>query len=216
MPAGLVHCRYLSRELATATPISDSGERLWGEVDTGPSAAAGEAMIRTEPRHNRRPAAVPRFGFRRPVTACLLFFFLTLRLPLQTVIQLSIPLLNSFLCHSPSPSAPCDSSAPLSLASAASNRPRHLPAIMSSAESPTSDTVQESFKGTESKNVNQTAAQLRSFAAGGAGGVCAVVVGHPFDLVKVRMQTAAQGVYSGAIDVVKKTIAREGLARVSS
>lgn len=87
---------------------------------------------------------------------------------------------------------------------------------MSSAESPTSDTVQESLKGTESKNVNQTAAQLRSFAAGGAGGVCAVVVGHPFDLVKVRMQTAAQGVYSGAIDVVKKTIAREGLARVSS
>lgn len=87
---------------------------------------------------------------------------------------------------------------------------------MSSAESPTSDTVQESFKGTESKNVNQTAAQLRSFAAGGAGGVCAVVVGHPFDLVKVRMQTAAQGVYSGAIDVVKKTIAREGLARVSN
>lgn len=87
---------------------------------------------------------------------------------------------------------------------------------MSSAESPTSDTVQESLKGTESKAVNQTAAQLRSFAAGGAGGVCAVVVGHPFDLVKVRMQTAAQGVYSGAIDVVKKTIAREGLARVSN
>ncbi len=86
---------------------------------------------------------------------------------------------------------------------------------MSSAESATSDTVQESLKATEPKPVNQTAAQLRSFAAGGAGGVCAVVVGHPFDLVKVRMQTAAQGVYSGAIDVVKKTVAREGLARVS-
>ncbi|KAL4783365.1 mitochondrial carrier domain-containing protein [Aspergillus varians] len=84
---------------------------------------------------------------------------------------------------------------------------------MSSAESPTSDTVQESLKAAETKAVNQTAAQLRSFAAGGVGGVCAVVVGHPFDLVKVRMQTAAQGVYSGAIDVVKKTIAREGLAR---
>ncbi|KAL4926428.1 carnitine:acyl carnitine antiporter [Aspergillus undulatus] len=84
---------------------------------------------------------------------------------------------------------------------------------MSSAESPTSDTVQESLRAAETKAVNQTAAQIRSFAAGGAGGVCAVVVGHPFDLVKVRMQTAAQGVYSGAIDVVKKTVAREGLAR---
>ncbi|KAL4940423.1 hypothetical protein BDV06DRAFT_196611 [Aspergillus oleicola] len=84
---------------------------------------------------------------------------------------------------------------------------------MSSAESPAADEVQESLKNAETKAVNQTAAQIRSFAAGGAGGVCAVVVGHPFDLVKVRMQTAAPGLYSGAIDVVKKTIAREGLAR---
>ena len=54
---------------------------------------------------------------------------------------------------------------------------------------------------------------LRSLAAGGVGGVCAVLVGHPFDLVKVRMQTAEKGVYTGAIDVVKKTVAREGLRR---
>ncbi|KAF2835690.1 MC family mitochondrial carrier protein [Patellaria atrata CBS 101060] len=54
---------------------------------------------------------------------------------------------------------------------------------------------------------------LRALAAGGVGGVCAVIVGHPFDLVKVRMQTAEKGVYSGAIDVVRKTIAREGLRR---
>ncbi|MCJ1408824.1 carnitine transporter [Ptychographa xylographoides] len=58
-----------------------------------------------------------------------------------------------------------------------------------------------------------TLSGLRSLAAGGVGGVCAVVVGHPFDLVKVRLQTAEKGVYTGAIDVVRKTIAREGLAR---
>ncbi|KAI0184769.1 mitochondrial carrier domain-containing protein [Xylaria flabelliformis] len=57
------------------------------------------------------------------------------------------------------------------------------------------------------------ATQLRSFAAGGFGGVCAVVVGHPFDLVKVRMQTAEKGVYSSAVDVVRKSIARDGLRR---
>lgn len=56
-------------------------------------------------------------------------------------------------------------------------------------------------------------AQLRSLAAGGFGGVCAVVVGHPFDLVKVRLQTAEKGVYSSAIDVLKKSIARDGLKR---
>lgn len=55
--------------------------------------------------------------------------------------------------------------------------------------------------------------QLRSLAAGGFGGVCAVVVGHPFDLVKVRLQTSERGVYSSAFDVVRKGIARDGLRR---
>ena len=53
--------------------------------------------------------------------------------------------------------------------------------------------------------------QVRGFVSGGVGGVCAVVVGHPFDLVKVRLQTAEAGVYSSAVDVVRKSIARDGL-----
>ena len=60
----------------------------------------------------------------------------------------------------------------------------------------------------------QTFASLRSLVAGGAGGVAAVIVGHPFDLVKVRLQTAQAGVYSGAMDVVRRTVAKEGLVRV--
>ncbi|KAG5978065.1 hypothetical protein E4U56_005543 [Claviceps arundinis] len=55
--------------------------------------------------------------------------------------------------------------------------------------------------------------QLRALAAGGFGGICAVVVGHPFDLVKVRLQTAERGVYSSALDVVRKSVARDGLKR---
>lgn len=54
---------------------------------------------------------------------------------------------------------------------------------------------------------------IRDFVAGGVGGVFAVVVGHPFDLVKVRLQTSEAGVYKGAIDCVTKTIAREGAVR---
>jgi len=42
-----------------------------------------------------------------------------------------------------------------------------------------------------------------------------VITGHPFDLVKVRLQTTEKGVYNGAIDCVRKTIAREGPVRVS-
>ncbi|KAJ6574958.1 carnitine/acyl carnitine carrier [Mycena capillaripes] len=53
--------------------------------------------------------------------------------------------------------------------------------------------------------------QIKSFIAGGFGGVAAVLVGHPFDLTKTRLQTAPAGVYTGAIDVVKKTVAKDGI-----
>lgn len=36
-------------------------------------------------------------------------------------------------------------------------------------------------------------------------------LGHPFDLTKVRLQTAQKGAYTGAFDVVKKTLARDGV-----
>lgn len=84
---------------------------------------------------------------------------------------------------------------------------------MSSSTSP-SQQLKDEIKVVETKAVNQTIVQLRSLVAGAAGGLCAVVVGHPFDLVKVRLQTAEKGVYSGAMDVFRKTVAREGLARV--
>ncbi|CDM37688.1 hypothetical protein DTO013E5_6231 [Penicillium roqueforti] len=84
---------------------------------------------------------------------------------------------------------------------------------MSSSTSPTAQQLENEINDIETKAVNQTIVQLRSLAAGAVGGLCAVVVGHPFDLVKVRLQTAEKGVYSGAMDVVRKTVAREGLAR---
>lgn len=55
------------------------------------------------------------------------------------------------------------------------------------------------------------AESAKSFISGGFGGVCAVVVGHPFDLTKTRLQTAPAGTYTGAVDVVKQTLARDGV-----
>lgn len=81
------------------------------------------------------------------------------------------------------------------------------------------DAVAEALPSTEElkedvkKATKSSVQSLRALVAGGVGGVCAVVVGHPFDLVKVRLQTAEKGVYTGAMDVVRKTVAREGLAR---
>jgi solute carrier family 25 carnitine/acylcarnitine transporter 20/29 len=59
-----------------------------------------------------------------------------------------------------------------------------------------------------------TLSGVRSLVAGGVGGVCAVLTGHPFDLVKVRLQTAEKGAYTGAVDVVRKAIAKQGPVRV--
>ncbi|ODV82202.1 mitochondrial carrier [Suhomyces tanzawaensis NRRL Y-17324] len=49
---------------------------------------------------------------------------------------------------------------------------------------------------------------VKSFAAGGFGGICAVLTGHPFDLVKVRLQT---GIYNSSIECIKTTLVKDGL-----
>jgi solute carrier family 25 carnitine/acylcarnitine transporter 20/29 len=48
---------------------------------------------------------------------------------------------------------------------------------------------------------------LKSFISGGVGGVCIILVGHPLDLIKVRMQTGAvqQGVLSMFVNTFKET-----------
>ncbi|KAG4219875.1 hypothetical protein PC116_g31646, partial [Phytophthora cactorum] len=84
----------------------------------------------------------------------------------------------------------------------------HLPHIPE-----TKQELKTELKAEAQAAASSFSSQVRSFAAGGFGGVCAVVVGHPFDLVKVRLQTADNGVYSSAIDVVRKSVARDGLRR---
>ncbi|PWN23134.1 mitochondrial carrier [Microstroma glucosiphilum] len=57
----------------------------------------------------------------------------------------------------------------------------------------------------------QATSALKSFLSGGFGGVSAVLVGHPFDLTKTRLQTAADGTYTGGLDVVRKTLQADGV-----
>ncbi|KAI3647423.1 hypothetical protein MP228_007644 [Amoeboaphelidium protococcarum] len=57
--------------------------------------------------------------------------------------------------------------------------------------------------------VNKDPYGIKRFISGGIGGMCLVLVGQPFDTVKVRLQTDSQ--YKGAMDVVRKTIAKEGI-----
>lgn len=63
--------------------------------------------------------------------------------------------------------------------------------------------------GNQKKTVE--AGGIRSFIAGGFGGVCTVVSGQPFDTIKVRMQNQSGGaLYKSTADCVVKTVKNEG------
>ncbi|EMC99985.1 hypothetical protein BAUCODRAFT_358985 [Baudoinia panamericana UAMH 10762] len=49
---------------------------------------------------------------------------------------------------------------------------------------------------------------LKDLFAGAVGGIAQVLIGQPFDIVKVRLQTTSQ--YTGALDAVTKILANEG------
>ncbi|VDM96648.1 unnamed protein product [Thelazia callipaeda] len=57
---------------------------------------------------------------------------------------------------------------------------------------------------------------FQNFIAGGVGGTCCVISGHPFDTIKVRLQTMTgipsgkAPIYTGALDCLKQMIVREG------
>lgn len=51
---------------------------------------------------------------------------------------------------------------------------------------------------------------LIDFLAGCTGGIAQVVVGQPFDIIKVRMQATAQGLYRNAWDCFRKIVTLEG------
>ena len=52
---------------------------------------------------------------------------------------------------------------------------------------------------------------MKEIIAGGVGGAAFIFAGFPFDTLKVRMQSAEKGVYSGFMDAVVKSLKRDGL-----
>ena len=101
----------------------------------------------------------------------------------------------------PSPTAEAINKAASDLPAPLANAVPHIPE--------TKEEAKQEVKAAAASGLSQ----LRAFAAGGFGGICAVIVGHPFDLIKVRLQTAEAGVYKGAIDALKKSVAKDGLRR---
>ena len=54
-------------------------------------------------------------------------------------------------------------------------------------------------------------ARYNGFVAGLFSGMAKLAVGHPFDTVKVRLQTAPPSKFAGPLDVVARTFRNEGL-----
>jgi len=52
---------------------------------------------------------------------------------------------------------------------------------------------------------------LKDTIAGGAGGACLVLVGHPLDTIKVRFQTMQSKLYTGVFDCAQKIFRAEGI-----
>ncbi|KTW30455.1 uncharacterized protein T551_01738 [Pneumocystis jirovecii RU7] len=77
---------------------------------------------------------------------------------------------------------------------------------------------------TKLKNETPFLSSIKWLISGGFGGACAVLVGHPFgvfssvfmlnldflDIVKVRLQIAKKGFYTGSLDVAKKILSQNG------
>lgn len=63
----------------------------------------------------------------------------------------------------------------------------------------------------EEPQVESNAQVVKDLFAGTIGGISQVLVGQPFDTVKVRLQSAPEGTYKGAGDVVKQLLQNEGL-----
>lgn len=57
---------------------------------------------------------------------------------------------------------------------------------------------------------SDTLKTIKDLTAGTAGGMAQVLVGQPFDIVKVRMQTAPQGTYSGMVHCASGILKNEG------
>ncbi|KAG4072012.1 hypothetical protein HA402_010949 [Bradysia odoriphaga] len=66
-------------------------------------------------------------------------------------------------------------------------------------------------------NKSANISPVKDFIAGGFGGVCLVIAGHPFDTIKVRLQTmpiptnGLPPMYTSAFDCFKKTFVNEGI-----
>ncbi|EED19721.1 mitochondrial carrier protein, putative [Talaromyces stipitatus ATCC 10500] len=62
------------------------------------------------------------------------------------------------------------------------------------------------------KNATKSKRDYKGFVAGVFSGIAKLSVGHPFDTIKIRMQTSEHGRFKGPLDCVMQTVRKEGFS----
>lgn len=89
--------------------------------------------------------------------------------------------------------------------------PQHLEPVMNDYKASKHSSQNETHLiATSSKAKPESA--LKAFLSGGVGGVCTVLTGHPFDLIKVKMQTGAASADASVFSMLRQTLMKEGIA----
>lgn len=76
---------------------------------------------------------------------------------------------------------------------------------------------EDTHQSKSSSSSSNLVTSCKQFAAGGVGGVCLILAGHPMDTIKVRIQTmptpkpGERPQYRGMMDCVAKTLRHEGV-----
>ncbi|WLF80164.1 hypothetical protein PVL30_003939 [Lodderomyces elongisporus] len=71
--------------------------------------------------------------------------------------------------------------------------------------------LEEEIWVNQEKHVPNQPSKYLGFVAGMASGVMKNLVGHPFDTIKVRLQTSPKGMFNGPMDCLLQTVRKEGV-----
>ncbi|KAL3787209.1 hypothetical protein ACHAW5_003999 [Stephanodiscus triporus] len=88
------------------------------------------------------------------------------------------------------------------------------PTVTAKLETKLTKPIAPNVEEAAEKETPKSESALKSFVSGGVGGACAVLVGHPLDLVKVRMQTSvgvAAGGGASVTGMLSDTLRKEGV-----
>lgn len=65
-------------------------------------------------------------------------------------------------------------------------------------------------KKKKAKNNTSGIERAKGFAAGTASGLTKLIIGHPFDTIKTRVQCSPMGTYAGPLHCLKNVVSIEG------